>query len=92
MNKKTEFGGNVSVRKRESDKPLIIIGQDEIIFKQYIFNNKSWTLLDGTREMLPKDEGTGIMVSAMVSRALGFGSGISKEQLDIVNSKRRGTL
>ena len=26
------FGGNLSVRKRESEKPLILIGQDECIF------------------------------------------------------------
>ena len=39
MNATTMFGGNLSVRKPPNTKPLIGFGQDECIFKQYIFTN-----------------------------------------------------
>ena len=32
--KDTEFGGFLSVRKKSEDRPIIMIGQDECIFKQ----------------------------------------------------------
>jgi hypothetical protein len=37
------FGGKLSVRKHPDDKPLIIIGHDESIFKQYLTTTKAWT-------------------------------------------------
>ena len=32
------YGGVLSLRKDPSSKPLMIIGQDEVIFKQFIFS------------------------------------------------------
>ena len=43
-----EFGGNLSVRKKEDEKPIIIFGQDECIFKQFLFSHSHWALPDGT--------------------------------------------
>jgi hypothetical protein len=44
-----EFGGDLSVRRNKSKKPLIMFGQDECgICKQYLFGNKQWFLPDGT--------------------------------------------
>ena len=40
--------------------------------KQYLFSLNSWTLPDGTKPLLPKDEGCGVMLSAFRSRELGF--------------------
>ena len=83
-----EFGGNLSIRKREEDKPLVIFGQDECIFKQYQFNNKQWYLPDGTCQILPKDEGLGIMYSSFVSRDFGYGLDLTPDDMMKVNKKR----
>ena len=86
----TPFGGNLSVRKQQSDKPLIIMGQDECIFKQYLFSHKSWVAPDGTRALIPKDEGAGVMISAIASREFGFGMKITEDELRRVNEYRQG--
>ena len=83
------FGGKLSVRLKEGERPLISLGQDECIFKQYLLKSKSWTH-EGKRVLVPKDEGYGVMISAFMSRELGFGVVISQEQLDEINQTRRG--
>jgi hypothetical protein len=85
MNGLTEFGGNLSVFKPPGSKPLIGFGQDESILKQYAFTTKAWTAPDGTRGLIPKDEGAGVMISAFVSREFGFGIDLSNEDLTRVN-------
>ena len=72
MNATTVFGGNLSVRKPPDQKPLIIFGQDECIFKQYTFSKKAWRSPDGALPLIPKDEGAGIMISAFISREFGY--------------------
>ena len=84
------FGGNLSVRKPTDTKPLIIFGQDECIFKQYVFKKKAWHGPNGETALVPKDEGQGLMISAFVSRDYGFGFELSSYQLSIINNKRRG--
>jgi len=91
MNSTTEFGGNLSVFKPPGSKPLIGFGQDESILKQYAFTTKAWTAPDGTRGLIPKDEGTSVMISAFVSREYGFGIDLSPDNLARVNQKRNGT-
>ena len=83
-----EYGGYLSVRKNRNDKPLIIFGQDECIFKQYQMNTKRWVLPDGSSALLPKSDGQGIMYSSYVSRDFGYGFFMSKEDLEEVNKKR----
>ena len=87
---KFPFGGNLSVRKKEGDKPIIMIGQDESVYKQYLINSKQWNLPDGTTAVNPKDEGHGIMLSSFVSRDFGYGWQLTPEQLLIVNTYRNG--
>jgi hypothetical protein len=60
MNATTEFGGNLSVQKDPNKKPLVCLGQDECIMKQFCFTNKSWTAPDGKTPLIPKDEGTNL--------------------------------
>ena len=36
------FGGNLSVRKKIDQRPVIIVGQDESTFHQYIFLKRRW--------------------------------------------------
>ena len=37
-----KYGGNLSVRKSANERPLIILGQDEMITYQYLFSSKCW--------------------------------------------------
>jgi hypothetical protein len=82
------YGGNLSVRKPIDKKPIIIFGQDECIFKQYAFTKKSWTLPDGTKPLIPKDEGQGVMLSSFVSREFGYGMNLSDPVLSLINEYR----
>ena len=85
------YGGNLSVRKPPGTKPLMIIGQDECIFKQYLFTAGYWMMPDGTKQLVPKDEGNGIMLSSFTCRELGYCCPIADDVLDAVNLKRQGT-
>ena len=82
------YGGYLSIRMPLDKKPLMLLGQDECIFKQYIFTKGVWVLPDGTRELVPKEEGHGVMLSSLCSRELGYGFELSKETLDKVNKLR----
>lgn len=84
------FGGNLSVRKPIDAKPVIYVGQDEAIFKQFLFLLKMWVGPSGQRPLLPKDEGIGTMVSLFVSREHGIIREISDMILDEVNEQRLG--
>jgi hypothetical protein len=85
-----QIGGSLSVRKPINEKPLIIFGQDECIYKQYKFSESAWCLPDGCFPLIPKDEGHGVMISTFVSREFGFGMTLSQDQLDLVNGTRVG--
>jgi hypothetical protein len=67
-------------------KPLICYGQDEAIMKQYCFTSKSWTAPTGQKAIIPKDDGTGVMISAF-----GFSLRLSQQQLQKVNAVRHAT-
>ena len=84
------FGGHLSVRKRSGEKPIIMIGQDESIFKQYLLTTKQWYLRDGSCAPNPKEEGQGVMLSSFVSQDFGYGHDLSASQLAIINNFRRG--
>ena len=85
---KYPFGGSLSVRKPAGTKPLIVFGQDEAIMKQYQFTTRAWTGPNGERALTPKDEGRGIMISALVSPEFGFGIEMTPELTDEVNRLR----
>ena len=55
------------------------------------FSPKSWKGLDGKKLLIPKDEGTGIMISPFWSRVFGFGfawDDLSDADLNIINDFR----
>ena len=54
MNNQTEFGGNLSVQI-EGQHPIIVMGQDECIVKQYLCTQKAWVGPDGEQALIPKD-------------------------------------
>ena len=84
------MGGNFSVR-RDANQPMVMMfGQDEAIFKMYLFNPKMWKGPNGQRPLLPKDEGLGIMLSAFVCREYGLIHEITDDLLQRVNATRAG--
>ena len=52
------------------------------MFKQFLFSHKMWVGPSGQRALLPKDVGSGTMVSAFVSREHGIIREISDMVLD----------
>ena len=88
---KCEYGGNLSVRFPEGENPLIRIGQDEAIFKQYQVTTKAWKGPRGEIGLVPKDDGAGVMISGMISREAGFGFRYWNANLmEEVNELRQG--
>eukprot|EP00984_Skeletonema_dohrnii_P022669 scaffold11766_cov144-Skeletonema_dohrnii-CCMP3373.AAC.1 len=69
--------------------PLLIFGQDEAIYRQYLMTLKVWSGRGGKQPQRPKDQGQGFMISAIKSRDFGFGYVLSAEQLAKVNEFRR---
>ena len=67
----------------------MIIGQDESVFAQYLLGSKTWVGPKGQRPLLPKSEGDGYMLSAFVSRELGFGRTLTDDELVRINLERR---
>ena len=88
-NEKYVFGGQTRKFLNPSQKPVVIFGQDECIFQQYLFRKKQWVGPNGERALLPKSDGYGIMVSAFQSREFGFGMDMSDSELEAVNIKKR---
>ena len=84
------FGGNLSIRKPIDSKTVIFVGQDEAIFKQFLFLTKMWVGPSGERPLLPKDEGTGTMISTFICREHGLIRDISPQILAEVNLQRAG--
>ena len=78
-------GGNLLVRKDPLQTPLLIFGQDGCIFKQYVFSQGQWVLPNGTKQLIPKDEGQGVMLSSFVSRELGYGFEIGAVAMEFIN-------
>ena len=81
------YGGCPSVRKPEGKKCRLTFGQDEAIFRSSQQNESCWTV-DGESTLRTKGLGVGIMVSAFVSRAFGFGMEIANEDLARINTLR----
>ncbi len=70
--------------------PLLMFGQDEAIFKQYLTNMFHLVKRDGQRAMPPKDDGLGLMASSFKSREFGFGfRHMTDADLEKVNKFRR---
>jgi hypothetical protein len=86
----TEKKATTSIRVSSVARPIMIVGQDESVFAQYLLGSKSWVGPKGQRPLLPKTEGDGYMLSAFVSREFGFGRELSEDELARINAARRG--
>ena len=68
---KLPFGDHLSERKDSESRPVMFIGQDEAIYKQFLFF-QDWVGPNGERPLLPKNEGTGSIISAFVCHEHGL--------------------
>lgn len=89
-NENCKYGGELSVRFPEGQKPLIRLGQDEAIWKQYKMSKSAWRGNNGEIGLVPKDDGAGVMISAIVSRPFGLGMEWTDELRNTVNEMRAG--
>ena len=90
FNDENKYQKKISIRS-QATRPLMMIGQDESVFKQYSFGRKCWVGPGGETQLLPKSDGYSKMVSGFVSRDFGVGLYLSKEQLEEVNERRMGS-
>ena len=86
----SSFGGNLSVRKARGEKALMIFGQDESVYSQFLLGSRQWVGPLGQRPLLPKTDGLSLMISALQSRETGFGVEISRVQMEEINESRHG--
>ena len=54
-------------------KCFFSFGHDEAIFNKNVFPAKTWFSPTGEQSIVPKEDGCGVMISALVSRELGWG-------------------
>jgi hypothetical protein len=71
-----QFGGDLSVRLRAGERPVLLVGQDESTFHQFIFSKKQWKGPNGKSFLMPKSEGEIYMASGFVAREFGLGLGL----------------
>ena len=79
---------NLSVRRDTGRRPIMMIGQDESVFRQYSFGSKCWVGPSGEIKLLPKSDGYSRMVSAFVSRSFGMGLDLTENEMMRVNERR----
>jgi hypothetical protein len=70
-------------------RPMMIIGQDESVFAQYLLGAKTWVGPKGQRPLVQRAEGDGYMFYAFVSRGFGFGRLLTEDELAKITSKRQ---
>ena len=84
------FGGEgVSVHLPKDSRPVLVFGQDKAIFRSSQLNESCWTV-DRETTLRTKVLGVGLMVSAIVSRSLGWGMIITDNELLEINKLRLG--
>jgi hypothetical protein len=87
-----QYGGDLSVRLRMGERPVLLVGQDESTFHQYIFSKKQWRGPNGKAFLLPKSEGEMYMASGLTARefGLGLGSRLTPALRNEINESHRG--
>ena len=81
---------NFSERMNKNTRPLILVGQDENTYHQFVFSKKHWKVPSILNIILPKGEGKILMISGFQSQKFGMGLG-SRLSPYIVSSNRKET-
>jgi hypothetical protein len=71
-----QFGGDLSIRLRAGERPVLLVSQDESTFHQFIFSKKQWKGPNGKSFLMPKSEGEIYMASGFVAGEFGLGLGL----------------
>jgi hypothetical protein len=71
-------------------RPLMIFGQDESFFHQFMMKAKNWVGPKGERALHPKNDGIAVMTSAFIIHDTGFGLETNADLLRRINLSRRG--
>ena len=79
----------LAARIKPDARELIILGQDESVYKQNSYSKKCWYDGSGATPLVPKSDGLSLMVSAYVSEKFGLGKRLSDAELEEVNNRRR---
>ena len=71
-------------------RPLMMVGQYESTYHQYLFGKKSWTEPDGYNFILPKGLGEIMIILGYQAREFGLGLGklLTPTVVKDINSKR----
>ena len=77
-----------SIRVTATTQPIMIVGQDESVFAQYLLGSKTWVGPKGQRPLLPKSEGDKFMLSAFISLEFGFGRDLSDNEFAKINHEK----
>eukprot|EP00978_Attheya_sp_CCMP212_P032127 scaffold123909_cov56-Attheya_sp.AAC.1 len=86
---RTIHGGDLSVYLPEGVRPLLICGQDESVYYQYLFSSRAWHSHQGETTLVPKSLGNTLMASVFTGDQLGFGFRPTDNQIEEINSKKR---
>ena len=70
-----KIGGSLSIRQPVDDQPLLLIGQDELSYHQFVFSKKLWKDPDGHNFILPKGLDETLMILGFQSRTFGLDLG-----------------
>ena len=77
----TKYWKKLSIQWNPSTMPIMIVGQDKSVFKQYLFGHKCWVGPGGETHLLPKSDGYSKMVSGFVSRDFGVGLHLGESEI-----------
>ena len=80
---KGHFRGWLIVRINLGELPVICLGQDEAIFKHYIFTKNMWNH-KVKYQIVPNDLAYGIIISAFQYQYFGFGSPLTVLNLQTI--------
>ena len=82
----------ICVRLGLDEQPIIMLGQDEGTFHQFVFSKKNWKGSTGKSILLPKSRGESVMISGICGQEFGLGLGdlLTQDILNQINNKQRG--
>ena len=84
-----DMGGDHSVRMPKGSRPILLIGQDESVYKQFQFSSRAWKGPTGENTLLPTSDGYSKMVSCYIGRSFGMGLYVSDGKLHQINAWRQ---
>lgn len=84
------FPGEQSICAPPRSKTVIILRQDESVYIPHLLKNHYWTFKDIT-PCHTKTEGTGVLISLLISREFGIGFGLDSFEKLIHHVNDKGT-